>query len=90
MQEQGLPKGLHLQRMQSSQAGGTLSLPLLCLLHCDPRKRQCNADVDVNVSVQVNLEQLQSERDDVEKEFEEIKRQLEEDTDKEIEDMKER
>lgn len=40
--------------------------------------------------VQVNLEQLQSERDDMEKEFEEIKRQLEEDTDKEIEDMKER
>ena len=38
----------------------------------------------------MNLEQLQSERDDMEKEFEEIKRQLEEDTDKEIEDMKER
>ena len=42
------------------------------------------------MTVQVNLEQLQSERDDMEKEFEEIKRQLEEDTDKEIEDMKER
>ena len=41
------------------------------------------------MTVQVNLEQLQSERDDMEKEFEEIKRQLEEDTDKEIEDMKE-
>lgn len=39
---------------------------------------------------QVNLEQLQGERDEMEKEFEEIKRQLEEDTDKEIEEMKER
>ena len=42
------------------------------------------------VFVQVNLEQLQGERDEMEKEFEEIKRQLEEDTDKEIEEMKER
>jgi len=40
--------------------------------------------------VQVNLEQLQGERDEMETEFEEIKRQLEEDTDKEIEEMKER
>lgn len=40
--------------------------------------------------VQVNLEGVQSERDEMEKEFEEIKRQLEEDTDKEIEEMKER
>lgn len=38
----------------------------------------------------MNLEQLQGERDEMEKEFEEIKRQLEEDTDKEIEEMKER
>ena len=42
------------------------------------------------VLVQVNLEQLQGERDEMEKEFEEIKRQLEEDTDREIEEMKER
>ncbi len=40
--------------------------------------------------MQVNLEQLQGERDEMETEFEEIKRQLEEDTDKEIEEMKER
>jgi len=40
--------------------------------------------------VLVNLEQLQGERDEMETEFEEIKRQLEEDTDKEIEEMKER
>lgn len=38
----------------------------------------------------MTLEQLQGERDEREKEFEEIKRQLEEDTDKEIEEMKER
>ena len=50
----------------------------------------CVCNGRVIVFVQVNLEQLQSERDDMEKEFEEIKRQLEEDTDKEIEDMKER
>ena len=40
--------------------------------------------------MQMNLEQHQAERDEMEKDFEEIKRQLEEDTDKEIEDMKER
>ena len=67
-----------------------MSLLLLCMPQCDPGKRQCNTVFNDVMTVQVNLEQLQSERDDMEKEFEEIKRQLEEDTDKEIEDVKER
>lgn len=38
----------------------------------------------------MNLQGLQQEREELEREFEEIKRQLEEDADREIEELKER
>ena len=76
---------LDLEQLQSKRMYNLA----FCVLNLSLFFRCCGKQI-WGVCLQTNLEQLQSERDDMEKEFEEIKRQLEEDTDKEIEEMKER